>query len=647
MSRNIITIVTYFNSAPLINGFILFAFGICCCITSWWLSQEALWSYTIENAFARGRHAKDFSKFTIHLFLGKFFKSVELSNLVDTFSFRKKCSSDQLMIEFDRLFGRATTVLRYLPSAMVTLGLIGTFLGLSKTVSELAIMMLNMSLEADVSASMENMMSGLAQSIQGMGVAFHTSLFGVTSSLGAGLMLLLYQKGGAFFERRIWNLADSAGMIVDDRTEVLADALLEASEAVYQSATILNRSMDETRDTFKQTRQAHLSLLREQTECAEEISRSMSLQLDKVTGTVEKGVTNLFAACKTIENSFNQAFSRSLDRTEKSFSITLEKITEQTLSVMESQEKGNMILSEGINNVILSVKESRHVIEQAFSQISNEIGRVSERLDHAAQFNHDMIEQITVSVALAKNDVIQAVDRGNNHIAGSLDKMSTHIGYIKTELSNCVSIFDEHLTGISSRMAEDAEHVSKRDEVLLQWQQVMFEATTEILEVVSSVKDSVLSFEQTSSHLLTVHQNRLDQIIDISAGIGSDLDKLAVLGSEKWGAFDAEFHSANNALHILIKQAEMAEKNQGISLARQLAAFKDLQQLLNDVRGFMEVSVEKICNTHANDEKKMMFTKKGRKLRLTEKITPIKRDRTGNTVFGIFRSMIKKIRPKN
>lgn len=65
-------------------------------------------------------------------------------------------------------------------SLFVTMGLLGTFLGLSLSVSSLSQLLGS---TADWQNALNNMGSGLLEALSGMGVAFYTSLFGVACSI--------------------------------------------------------------------------------------------------------------------------------------------------------------------------------------------------------------------------------------------------------------------------------------------------------------------------------------------------------------------------------------------------------------------------------------------------------------------------------
>lgn len=73
---------------------------------------------------------------------------------------------------------------RYLTGLCVFLGLVGTFWGLSKTITSIAAVISGIDISAtDMKQAFENLKCGLQKPLTGMGYAFSSSLFGLTASL--------------------------------------------------------------------------------------------------------------------------------------------------------------------------------------------------------------------------------------------------------------------------------------------------------------------------------------------------------------------------------------------------------------------------------------------------------------------------------
>lgn len=76
-------------------------------------------------------------------------------------------------------------------SLMIILGLLGTFYGLTLSISKLVELLSN-SANAEVLSSMDSIVGGLINSVKGMSVAFVTSLFGIASSILITVLNIIY-----------------------------------------------------------------------------------------------------------------------------------------------------------------------------------------------------------------------------------------------------------------------------------------------------------------------------------------------------------------------------------------------------------------------------------------------------------------------
>ena len=92
---------------------------------------------------------------------------------------------------------------RYLIGLLVFLGLLGTFWGLLSTLSSVGTVIDGIAVEADddISTAFNSLKSGLKEPLQGMGIAFSSSLFGLAGSLILGFLDL--QAGHA--QNRFFN----------------------------------------------------------------------------------------------------------------------------------------------------------------------------------------------------------------------------------------------------------------------------------------------------------------------------------------------------------------------------------------------------------------------------------------------------------
>jgi hypothetical protein len=96
-------------------------------------------------------------------------------------------------------------VIRYLAGLLVFLGLLGTFWGLLETVGSIGKVIGSMRTGADAAGLFEELKSGLAAPLAGMGISFSSSLFGLAGSLVLGFLDL---QGGQAQRRFYADLED-------------------------------------------------------------------------------------------------------------------------------------------------------------------------------------------------------------------------------------------------------------------------------------------------------------------------------------------------------------------------------------------------------------------------------------------------------
>jgi hypothetical protein len=132
---------------------------------------------------------------------------------ISTQTMRSILDSIQMRLDEDRDMGR------YLTSLLIFLGLLGTFWGLLQTVGAVASTIQNL----DVSSSntgviFEDLKAGLAAPLTGMGVAFSSSLFGLSGSLILGFLDLQAGQGQNMFYN---DLEDWLSTVTDLDPEIL------------------------------------------------------------------------------------------------------------------------------------------------------------------------------------------------------------------------------------------------------------------------------------------------------------------------------------------------------------------------------------------------------------------------------------------
>jgi hypothetical protein len=133
---------------------------------------------------------------------------------------------------------------RYLTGLLVFLGLLGTFWGLIDTVTSVGRVINGLSTQGELGAIFEDMKRGLAEPLGGMGIAFSSSLFGLSGSLVLGFLDLQASQAQNRFYTEVEDWLSST---VQDMA-VIGPATAEAAGAL--SVADLHQAFDKLREAI-------------------------------------------------------------------------------------------------------------------------------------------------------------------------------------------------------------------------------------------------------------------------------------------------------------------------------------------------------------------------------------------------------------
>lgn len=191
-------VLPIFEANPYLNGFIIFVFiiGVVACF---WMVVQLIFSvHWIENFATHGPGANEKAP--------RLLKS--LASLLRTRGARMQLSATSTRSILDSVATRideAREITRYIVSLLIFLGLLGTFYGLATTVPALIDTIRSLAPQDGEGgvAVFSRLMTGLESQLDGMGVAFASSLLGLAGSLIVGLLELFAGHGQNRFYREL------------------------------------------------------------------------------------------------------------------------------------------------------------------------------------------------------------------------------------------------------------------------------------------------------------------------------------------------------------------------------------------------------------------------------------------------------------
>ncbi len=187
-----------FEANPYLNGFIagVFVIGMVACF---WQVLQLFGSVRWLERFVSGDGSETYRPPQLLAPLASLLRSRSARSHLTSSSTQSILDSVATRIDEER------EITRYIVNLLIFLGLLGTFYGLATTVPALVDTIRSLApKEGEAGVAVFNrLMTGLEAQLGGMGVAFASSLLGLTGSLVVGLMELLASHGQNRFYREL------------------------------------------------------------------------------------------------------------------------------------------------------------------------------------------------------------------------------------------------------------------------------------------------------------------------------------------------------------------------------------------------------------------------------------------------------------
>ncbi|MBX9930851.1 MAG: MotA/TolQ/ExbB proton channel family protein [Methylobacterium sp.] len=132
-------------------------------------------------------------------------------------------------------------ILRYIAGLLILLGLLGTFWGLIDTLSAVGSVIQDMRGGGEAGAMFDELKSGLAKPLSGIGLAFSASLFGLAGSLVIGFLDLQAGQAHARFHNDLedWLLSGEAEIAAPVAQTAVPASSKELTEAVERLTAVV------------------------------------------------------------------------------------------------------------------------------------------------------------------------------------------------------------------------------------------------------------------------------------------------------------------------------------------------------------------------------------------------------------------------
>jgi biopolymer transport protein ExbB/TolQ len=525
------TIYTYMSSSFAINGLIIALFVFC---ISWILGSMAYFSRSVK-VFTRiirgftgpndGVKLANNSIRSISVVSGTLFDTPVVTNLISNIERRGRLevsAPDVDSISFAVKDGasRILAPARFVATVFTMLGLFGTFVGLLGTIDGVA-----KAFGALASGSLGSDMTAFvrlfADPLQGMSVAFSTSLFGMVAAMFANFGLFAVSQRMSVFVAKMENyLLSNTGIFGENPDKISARDILISLEDSFDT---LYEGLSERFDFLgKSVGAMSNAIVRTQ----ERQERVLKVIVDNYK-MIENIWMDIGKISKNIIEDFNVSFATGMkDAISPFVSDVLDGLAYNAKVALDA----NKILKD-INDSISSVVETTLTVSGSVNSLSEVVNSNSELLngllDNTVTLNNSFNTGMeTVSLSLDAVSVsLDGLANVNNNVLDSVVEAKDSLVGINTSLDTSNSILDVVVSNIdeTNKLVEQGVGVAYENVNKVQ-------AVNDDLRDVGNVNREVLSavsrsamYDEMLSEVSVNSLRNLDRIVglnsDISAGV--------------------------------------------------------------------------------------------------------------------------------
>lgn len=440
---------------------------------------------------------------------------------------------------------RRNALPQYLTGLLVAMGLLGTFIGLLATLSDISVLIgsfadLDMS-HVEPIQIFRVMIERMKAPMSSMGIAFSTSMFGLLGSIVIGLMMLGIRRlqGDIFsvlssevashietalsFESISFRGGDPRIGGHEEASDFTAKILLRIEERLAEAARIRQRALTAEIDDFKKQRAEMLQALTVQNEAnsgfRDEL-RELGAQLANIFTSMEKSS----GAIDSQVSSLTVQLAGDARETQKLLALQIEeqKRLKDTLDAYNIEEW----LTE-------STRIQQRVLAAEIEDFKDQRAEVVRALAEQTETNKISYTEL-MQLGKQLGDILASIEKGGSEISSQLSELTVHVGAEAKESQRLLSKTTNNLRGelqqIGSRLetlisatGEDAESLAARlDELTAKASEEGDQLRRQLSEVGSDVRGTLLQV----GHQLETNTETTQK------GSGEIVSQLVVLTSE-------------------------------------------------------------------------------------------------------------------
>jgi chromosome segregation ATPase len=382
---------------------------------------------------------------------------------------------------------------RILPNLLLAFGLLGTFLGITINLSTLS-QTINQTNASDVS----NLVTELKKPLQGMSIAFSTSLIGICLS-----SILTISNG-------IWNTSFAKYQLISSLEDYLDNVYFPEVQGDTRLDKIVNRMVSQqdefltnfgkiVREAVEQSMGKVAKQIADGNQETTYLAKQVYEKFDKAAGTISRAADE-FKSSMSALNTTSQIFKQSAETFNQSefplklslavvdLSNTQQKFSESATSLAATTELIKIVLTEVQN------------CSQSLIKLAEEIkdtNKASVKVLDLHQNNQNLLTEIIPQLQQGANSYEKAVNKLDDLNQRVSDKFN-NFDQLITAMSQLLENVKTYTTELISKVATETENSSQS---------------------LISLAEEIKAMNQTSIQVLDSHQNNQNLLTEIIPGL--------------------------------------------------------------------------------------------------------------------------------
>ena len=367
-----------------------------------------------------------------------------------------------------------------LPGLLLAFGLLGTFLGITINLSELSGKITQ--IDSNNVSSLSNLVQEIQKPLQGMGIAFTTSLAGISfSALLTGINVL--KNTGIAKHRLVSAIEDYLDNIYLPKVQQGSHRLDKAVDRlVNEFGDFLSRFGTTVRDAVESSLGAKIQQIVDVNEKAGELARQVYNGFQESAGTIAHSTNQLQNAVSVFENSV-------------AIMLTNVEKYQQTVEIFENSRFPRKLLEatahleqiqSNFSKSAISLANAAQPIEKAVNELQSSSKKVVSLGEEFSTLNQNSIQVLELhkNNQQSLSEIIPQLDRGAQHyqsavtgldnLLNQFKKQPDSLHDIQVDMSKLVNILKQHTQQVNqgihtvSDLLKDKSDMSKLVNILKQ-----------------------------------------------------------------------------------------------------------------------------------------------------------------------------------